>query len=254
MQKEVFKKLCLDCPDCSDDCVLLGILSKTSARELMNKELIVASPHWPLERVRSVLGEKLIGGLPVVDGEGKLLGLITPDDINEALLAGKGQAEAREIMTRRLFTVTPDESFWEVFGKFSAHHKGRLPVVDESGTLLGIITRSDLSRGMLNLFARVILKFTSIEKLTSIEKAALESLAALQAEDYLPVQDLDGEVGFPSPSVRSRRLQKLEALGLIETKRDSRDYIEAVKLNEIGRLLLPAISEVRHAQKKKKKR
>lgn len=254
MQKEVFRKLCLNCPDCNEDCVLLGILCNTKASQLMNKELTVASPHWPLSQVRSVIKEKMIGGLPVVDESGKILGLITPDDINEALLAGKGLAVAEEFMTQRLITVSPDESFWDVFSKFSAHHKGRLPVVDESGTLVGIITRRDLIGGMLNLFARVILKFTSIEKLTTIEKAALESLSALQGEDYLPVQNLDGKRGFPSPSVRSRRLQKLEALGLIEAKRDSRSYIEAVKLNEIGRLLLPAISEALHAEKKKEER
>jgi CBS domain-containing protein len=254
MQKEVFKKLCLGCPDCNEDCVLLGILSNTKASQLMNRELIVASPDWPLARVRSVIKEKRIGGLPVVDSGGKILGLITPDDINEALLSGKGEAQASEFMARQLITVSPDESFWDVFGRFSTHHKGRLPVVDDSGTLLGIITRRDLICGMLNLFARVILKFTSIEKLTRIEKIALESLSQLQGEDYLPVQELDGKRGFPSPSVRSRRLQKLEDLGLIEAKRDRRSYIEAVKLNEIGRLLLPAISEALNAEEKKEER
>ncbi len=254
MLKGAFKELCLDCPDCNGDCVLLAILCNTKARELMKRGLTVAAPDWPLPRVRAVLKEKVIGGLPVADETGKILGIVTPDDINEALLSGKGQARVAEFMTEDLVTVSPDASFWEVFSKFGAHHKGRIPVVDEDGIVYGIITKSDLIGGMFNLFARVILKFTSIEKLTRIEKAALESLASLQnADDYLSVQALDGLPGFPSPSVRSRRLQKLEALELIEVRRDSRSYIEAVKLNRIGRLLLPAILEGLYAQKKKKK-
>ena len=250
MQLEVFKKLCLGCPDCSEECVLLAILCNTQAKELMNTDLTLAAPDWPLAKARVVLKEKRIGGLPVADKDGKLLGIITPDDINDAYLLGKGEAEVREFMTRELITAAPGESFWEVFGKFSTHHKGRIPVVDETGTIMGIITRRDLIGGMFNLFAKVILKFTSIEKLTRIEKAALESLAERQkAEAYLPVQELDGLAGFPSPSVRSRRLQIFEAFGLIEVQRDKRNYITAVKLNRIGRLLLPAISEALCARK-----
>ena len=93
----------------------MAILCNTQAKELMNTDLTLAAPDWPLAKARVVLKEKRIGGLPVADKDGKLLGIITPDDINDAYLLAR-RAEVREFMTRELITAAPGESFGKCSG------------------------------------------------------------------------------------------------------------------------------------------
>ncbi len=85
-------------------------------------------------------------GFPVLDDEGRLKGIITFDDIREALVKGNTERRITEYITRELITVNPDCPVPVALGKLNHYDIGRLLVVEDSNPekLLGIVTRSDV--------------------------------------------------------------------------------------------------------------
>lgn len=97
-------------------------------------------------------------GAPVVDGDGRMVGILTETDCLRLLTTGRQGDSPRggtvaDFMTREVVTVEPDADIYYVAGVFLRHSFRRLPVV-EDGTLVGAITRFDLLRVVDELFPR----------------------------------------------------------------------------------------------------
>jgi acetoin utilization protein AcuB len=59
--------------------------------EIMHRGVVTATPDMPIAKAADLMIHHRIGGLPVVDGGGKVLGIITESDVFRALVAGPGQ-------------------------------------------------------------------------------------------------------------------------------------------------------------------
>lgn len=138
-------------------------------RDVMTTDPITVGPEAPFKEVVSLLVEHRVGGLPVVDDDGTLLGIVTETDLITkeaygdkrqgpmavvgAVLAGRDHAwlkkaaglEAAKVMTSRVVTADPAEDVHVAARRLLEHRVGRLPVV-EGGRLVGIVSRSDLLR------------------------------------------------------------------------------------------------------------
>lgn len=124
----------------------------------------MAADH-PLKEAAQTMVEEQVGGLPVVDADGTLVGIITEADFvrREAVTAGRlrllGALLHRtevpeadtvgEVMTRSPVTVSPDMELGEAARLMVKHAVKRLPVV-EDGSLVGIVSRADV----MEAFAR----------------------------------------------------------------------------------------------------
>lgn len=88
------------------------------------------------------------GGYPVLDEEGRLVGMLTLGDIRAVPLEGRLATPVAAAMSRRLVTATPGESLAAAALRMARHGIGRLPVVDpdDPARLVGIVTRSDVLR------------------------------------------------------------------------------------------------------------
>lgn len=84
-------------------------------------------------------------GMPVVDGNGTLVGIVSRRDIEKAMRHDLGHAPVRGYMTRNVITAAPDMSIDEVTRILVQNDIGRVPVLDR-GKLAGIITRTDVLR------------------------------------------------------------------------------------------------------------
>jgi CBS domain-containing protein len=117
-------------------------------KDVMTTQVVTVSPDTSLKSVASVLAEYRVSGLPVVDTEGAVLGVISEADIllkeigDEALTAGQA-------MTSPARTIGPERPVTEAAQRMLAEQVNRLPVVDEHGTLIGIVTRADLVRAFV---------------------------------------------------------------------------------------------------------
>jgi CBS domain-containing protein len=118
--------------------------------ELMTRDLITLKETQNLALADELLRLHRIRHLPVVR-EGKLVGLITHRDLLKA--ASQRSADparqpqwAADIMNREVRTVRPDTSLRDAVRVMLDNKFGCLPVVGESGNLVGILTEADLVR------------------------------------------------------------------------------------------------------------
>jgi CBS domain-containing protein len=144
--------------------------------DVMTPDPIVVLPETSLAEAVKILAERRISGLPVVDPVGKLVGVISETDLmwqetgvkspafitildsviflenpvkyEQELHKALGQTVG-EVMTKKsIVTVKPDKSLREAAQVMHDRSVPRLPVVDEAGQLVGILTRGDIIRYM----------------------------------------------------------------------------------------------------------
>ncbi len=110
------------------------------AERFIVEEVITIGPEETLDYALFIMEKNGIDGLPVVDN-GRLVGIITKKDI-----AAKSGKLVREAMTGDLITVSESVRAEDAVQLMFDHRIDRLPVVDDSGRLVGIITMSDLAK------------------------------------------------------------------------------------------------------------
>ena len=142
--------------------------------DVMTTEVVTVELTTPYKRLVELMLDRRITGLPVVDDAGRLLGLVTEADLvdkqaygnpPEGLLGMVHQAvfgppsdvarrawalTAGGLMTSAVHTARPDEEIAPVARRLVEGNVKRLPVVDENGVVVGIVSRRDL----LAVFAR----------------------------------------------------------------------------------------------------
>jgi CBS domain-containing protein/anti-sigma regulatory factor (Ser/Thr protein kinase) len=117
-------------------------------RDVMTADLKTATPKMPLSDVLEVLRINRISGLPVVEND-RLVGIISLEDIVRALQENELAGPTYQYMTRAVVTVASYESIVEAISTFTEKQLGRLPVIDENHRLVGMITKGDITRGIL---------------------------------------------------------------------------------------------------------
>ena len=130
--------------------------------DVMSRKLVTVTEKDVLETAEYGMHRLHFRHLPVVDAHGKLVGLLSHGDLLHAASSTLSDMEAernalilqqpiRRIMQREVLTVQPTDSLIEA-GKVLWESKiGCLPVVNDQGDLLGIITKSDFIRIALKL-------------------------------------------------------------------------------------------------------
>jgi CBS domain-containing protein/anti-sigma regulatory factor (Ser/Thr protein kinase) len=116
--------------------------------EVMTREVIQVTPQTRMGSIRKLLRERRISGVPVVQ-DGKLEGLISIEDLINALAESAMEATVGEKMTRNPVTLRAEEPVVMAINLFTTHGYGRFPVVDEEGRMVGIVTRGDIIEGLL---------------------------------------------------------------------------------------------------------
>jgi len=119
----------------------------------MTVEPLTVRDHMPLVRAERLMRESGVSGLPVVDGEGKLVGVLSQPDLMR--VAGESGNEAwhglsvTSTMTTPGLTVAADAALAEAAARMEEHRVHRLVVVEpEGGQPIGILSTTDLVRSI----------------------------------------------------------------------------------------------------------
>lgn len=86
-------------------------------------------------------------GYPVLEGE-NLVGIVTFEDARRVPFEKRNQVRVSDIMSRKIMVVSPEEPLSSVVRRMSEGNFGRVPVVDEEGRLIGIVTRTDILKSL----------------------------------------------------------------------------------------------------------
>lgn len=126
-------------------------------RDRMSRDPVVVRAEDTLQRARLLMEERGFEALPVTEN-GRLAGIITHWDILRALgrAGDPGYPEGArvvDVMTREVQAVRPDDVIEEAAWYMSRYDYTALPVVEENGALVGIITAHDLFRALVDMLA-----------------------------------------------------------------------------------------------------
>jgi CBS-domain-containing membrane protein len=145
-------------------------MTSSLVRDVMTTEVVTVEPSTPFKEIAARLAQHRIGAVPVVDADRRVLGIITEADLllkqehpdpkaDISLIwtrrrrrerAKAAAAVAGKLMTAPAATVAPSATVTEAARRMHAAGVKRLPVVDETGRLVGIVSRADL----LKVFTR----------------------------------------------------------------------------------------------------
>ncbi|MGH3424522.1 MAG: IMP dehydrogenase [Nocardioidaceae bacterium] len=115
---------------------------------------VTVGPEATLEELDELCGRFRISGLPVVDGEGVLVGIITNRDLRFVPIRDWGTRRVREVMTPMpLITAQAGISTEDASALLAKHKLEKLPLVDGSGRLTGLITVKDFVKSEQYPFA-----------------------------------------------------------------------------------------------------
>ena len=128
-----------------------------TAKQLMNTSVITIGKDEDVYEAMRMMALNNITGLPVVDDEGTLVGIVTEKDILVLLCncledTGMDRAIGRvgEFMTRRVVCFHPEDSLNDIAECLSTNNFRRVPILD-NGKLVGIISRRDVIRHIRDL-------------------------------------------------------------------------------------------------------
>ena len=141
------------------------------ARDLMTTNVHCARRGTPLKEVAEIMAKNAISGVPVVEEDGSVVGVISEKDFfsqmgggdpkslmgviaeclqNKDCLAVNIRAhKAEDLMTSPAVTVREDTVLIEISNTLTEKKVNRVPVVDQQGRLLGIVSRADIVRASL---------------------------------------------------------------------------------------------------------
>lgn len=143
-------------------------LNRTAAT-IMTREVVTVTTTTPVAEVAALMGRRGISGVPVVDQERQVLGVISEKDFFRLLKAEQPNflsllaaclrttgclalplrnKTAGEIMSAPPVVVRPQTSLQGIAALLATRRINRVPVVDEGGRLVGLVSRGDLMRAL----------------------------------------------------------------------------------------------------------
>ena len=128
------------------------LTSRVTAADVMQPDVFALAPDWPLDRAIDELVRRGFSGAPVVDRDGRLIGVLSEADGLQILASAAFYAtptgRVADAMHQDLVTVPPDADVFRLTWRFQSSPVRRLFVVDRENQLLGIIARRDLLRAL----------------------------------------------------------------------------------------------------------
>jgi CBS domain-containing protein len=135
---------------------------------VMTTNVVTVTPDADVHEVATLLAENKISGLPVVDDQNRVVGLISEADVlsmtgvtrehtikdvirhilGESVPKQRHGETVRDFMTSPALTITPHADIREAAGILDEKRIKRLPVVDKEQRLLGIVSRADIIRAI----------------------------------------------------------------------------------------------------------
>ena len=116
--------------------------------DIMTRRVFTVTAATPMREVRDLMRDHRISGLPVL-AETRLIGIVTIQDLIHALEENALDAPVSQYMSTTLYTMGEREFVVQALSVFVSTNVGRLPVVDDDGRLAGVISRGDITRGVL---------------------------------------------------------------------------------------------------------
>lgn len=143
---------------------MLRIISML-VKEIMKRNVVTVRPDVSVMEAAKIMNERRIGSLVIIDGVGRVVGILTERDIMRGVVAeGKRSSEVdiSKIMTKKVIVISPEVSLEDAADIMTENRIKKLPVVEE-GKVVGMITSTDLISYEKNLVEKISFLLASNE-------------------------------------------------------------------------------------------
>ena len=176
--------------------------------EVMTREVVSLSPSAPVHTAWELMMEKSVKALPVIDSDNRVVGILTDEDLTERagirqrlsialrlepaviqqeLLALEGSTlTVKEVMTSPVVTVVESDNLGHATALMTRRKLKRLPVVDEKGRLVGILSRLDVLRQVANAPAPVAQSSLPRGTVRTVSNVMSTDIPMVRKDDDLP--------------------------------------------------------------------
>lgn len=121
------------------------------AKDIMSKDVITTGPEITLDKVIKKLVKNKISGMPVIDENGKIIGVVSEKDIlNFAFCGYLRSTKVKEAMSKNVIYFESETSIEIIVLSISKNHFRRMPII-EDGKVVGIVSRRDIIKHVLNV-------------------------------------------------------------------------------------------------------
>ena len=123
-------------------------------KECMCNEVFSCTPSTTVYDAAKLMQTNHIGCIPVCDNENCMVGVITDRDLVLRCIADDKNAKdtpVSDIMTTNVWTCKPDDEMTNAQSKMGSEQIRRLPVVDNQGKVIGMLTLGDLAKNDMEL-------------------------------------------------------------------------------------------------------
>jgi IMP dehydrogenase len=121
---------------------LQELIEVKQAEELIERDVLYVEEHASVSDAERLMHQYSIGGVPVVN-KGRIIGIVSRRDVR-AIVTKRGDENIKSIMTKKLVTAPEDITSEKALELMYTNKVERLPVVNEKGKLIGIITMQDI--------------------------------------------------------------------------------------------------------------
>ncbi|MDD5222675.1 MAG: chloride channel protein [bacterium] len=124
----------------------MDLMEEINVFDAMFKKITTVEETTSVKNVDLLFKSTRYRGFSVLDQKNNLVGIVTPKDVNQALVEGKPEVPVKEIMTKNVVVCYPDENLKTALGKLGEKEVAQIPVVerDNPGHLIGLVTRKSI--------------------------------------------------------------------------------------------------------------
>ncbi len=127
-------------------------MANKTVSDIMTYPVVIVSADKSLIEVIRLLLRFHISGMPVVDNEDRIIGVVSELDILNFAMSGSAAATVvSEVMSRDISTFPPDTGIEMALNTFAEKRIRRVPVVRD-GKVIGIVSRRDILREILEMY------------------------------------------------------------------------------------------------------
>lgn len=145
------------------------------AENIMVRRVYTAQPDQPISAVVKLLLRHSISGMPVVDSDNRVIGIVSEKDCISALMRAVHDRTppslVQDVMTEPT-VISPGTHLMTIAHHFSTRPIRRLPVVDDQGALVGQISRRDLLRAARHVFDQSPSREVAVLYLSALDREA----------------------------------------------------------------------------------
>ncbi len=185
---------------------------ESTVEEIMTRYVIKVKPDDNLSYVVQLLAEKNISGLPVVEGN-KFVGVISESDIIRVVgskslleldtlgLKKLRDIKVREAMNKKPIAIYVKSKVSKAADLMNKYDISRLPVINERGELVGIVTKKDIIKGISKDFLVRVIKEPEKLGVEFIETDLDEILKIVEREGSVSVEEIKKRLEIPEEKI-----------------------------------------------------